>query len=119
LNHQAWVVAVAFSPDGNLAASAGLDGTVRVFETATTREVARVKKKALAIAFSSDSRQLISVAPGSNEKMAEATHTIVSFPALIDRACANVTRNLTKEEWKHYLPGEPYRATCPNLPPGQ
>jgi hypothetical protein len=30
------------------------------------------------------------------------------------RACAIVGRNLSREEWKLYLPaGTPYRATCP------
>ncbi len=31
---------------------------------------------------------------------------------LIDLACQRLTRNLTSAEWNHYLPGEPYRATC-------
>ncbi len=38
---------------------------------------------------------------------------------LIDLACSRLTRNLTKEEWKQYLPDEPYRKTCPNLPEGE
>jgi WD40 repeat protein len=36
------------------------------------------------------------------------------FPAL----CAHLTSNLSKEEWDQYLPGEPYRKTCPDLPVG-
>jgi hypothetical protein len=35
---------------------------------------------------------------------------------LIELACLRLTRNLTQEEWKQYLPGEPYRKTCPDLP---
>jgi hypothetical protein len=38
---------------------------------------------------------------------------------LIDLACSRLTRNLTKEEWKQYLPDEVYRKTCPNLPEGE
>jgi hypothetical protein len=35
------------------------------------------------------------------------------------RACAIVGRNLTREEWKLYLPpGTPYRATCSEWPTG-
>jgi WD40 repeat protein len=35
------------------------------------------------------------------------------------RACAIVGRNLSREEWKLYLPlGTPYRATCPKWPTG-
>jgi hypothetical protein len=33
------------------------------------------------------------------------------------RACAVAGRNLSREEWKLYLPpGTPYRATCPEWP---
>jgi hypothetical protein len=36
---------------------------------------------------------------------------------LIELACASLVRNLTQAEWGHYLPDQPYRQTCPNLPP--
>jgi WD40 repeat protein len=36
---------------------------------------------------------------------------------LIDLACDRLTRNLTQEEWRLYFGEEPYRVTCPNLPP--
>lgn len=36
-----------------------------------------------------------------------------------DVACRAAGRNLSHEEWRLYLPpGEPYRATCPQFPPG-
>ena len=35
---------------------------------------------------------------------------------LIAQACARLTRNLTRAEWRLYLGDEPYRATCPALP---
>ena len=35
---------------------------------------------------------------------------------LIGAACLRLDRNLTEAEWAQYLPGEPYRITCP-LPP--
>ena len=35
---------------------------------------------------------------------------------LIGEACSRLLRNLTPEEWEQYIPGEPYRKTCPNLP---
>jgi WD40 repeat protein/class 3 adenylate cyclase/energy-coupling factor transporter ATP-binding protein EcfA2 len=34
------------------------------------------------------------------------------------RACAIVGRNLNREEWKLYMPGKRYRATCPEWPLG-
>jgi WD40 repeat protein len=33
-------------------------------------------------------------------------------------ACATANRNLTEAEWQQYLSPEPYRRTCPSLPPG-
>jgi len=35
-----------------------------------------------------------------------------------DAACRLAGRNLTRDEWARYLPGQPYRATCPQNPPG-
>ena len=35
---------------------------------------------------------------------------------VIKQACSYLTRNLTDAEWEMYLPGEPYRKTCENLP---
>jgi WD40 repeat protein len=34
------------------------------------------------------------------------------------RACAMAGRNLSREQWRLYLPGAPYRATCPEWPTG-
>ena len=37
-----------------------------------------------------------------------------------ERACEAVGRNLTRAEWKRYLPeGEPYHVTCPQYPAGE
>ncbi len=40
----------------------------------------------------------------------------VFLEELVDIGCQKVRRNLSWEEWQRYLPGEPYRQTCPNLP---
>ena len=33
-------------------------------------------------------------------------------------ACTIAGRNLTRAEWRQYLPSRPYRSTCPQWPPG-
>ena len=38
--------------------------------------------------------------------------------ALLDRACELVGRNLTRSEWRLFLPGKPYSRTCPQWPTG-
>jgi WD40 repeat protein len=35
---------------------------------------------------------------------------------LIAEAGSRLTRNMTWQEWQQYLPDEPYRRTCSNLP---
>jgi len=37
---------------------------------------------------------------------------------LTELACSRLPRNLSHAEWEQYLPGEPYRKTCENLPEG-
>jgi WD40 repeat protein len=32
------------------------------------------------------------------------------------RACRIANRNFTRAEWRQYMEGKPYRATCPELP---
>jgi len=38
---------------------------------------------------------------------------------LVDLACRTAGRNLTQAEWRQLLPGDTYRATCPDWPPGE
>jgi WD40 repeat protein len=35
---------------------------------------------------------------------------------IITAACAGAIRNMTMDEWVAFMQGQPYRATCPNLP---
>lgn len=39
----------------------------------------------------------------------------VDFDSWVDHACRIANRNLTAQEWSHFLPDEPYRQTCNNL----
>jgi WD40 repeat protein len=68
-----------------------------------------------AVVFSPDGRW---VASGSGDR---STRAWLWRPEdWIAEACARLPRNLTLEEWQMYLPDEPYRPTCPNLPvPGE
>lgn len=67
------------------------------------------------ITFSKD-RKLLAVADATGTE--NNIITLVSLPQnkVTDEVCQRLTRNFTKEEWKHYLPGEGYRKTCSNLP---
>ena len=116
---QGWVTAVAFSPDGRYGASAGTKAVTRVFDVVAGHDAARLEQRSLDLVFSPDSRTLITVAGTVRRNLDEVSHVPFLTPDLIAAACATLTRNLTHEEWERYVTGEPYRATCPEVPPAQ
>ena len=118
LAHQDTVNAVAFSPDGRWVATGSDDKTARVFEAATGKERSRLElnRPVRALWLSRDGRQLLTVShAASGLDLVLASH-LLRPEDLTHEACSRLTRNLTSEEWKQYLGGEPYRQTCPNLP---
>ena len=129
MTHSVSVNHVDFSPDGSWAISVGCDTatksaytgevircdsrTVRVWETTTGREVARMRhgSDAVAVTFSPDERWVVS---GGLDGTARVW--LWRPEDLITEACAHLPRNLTLEEWRWHLGDETYRPTCPNLP---
>ena len=75
------------------------------------------------IVFTGQKGNINSVAFSPNGKSlatASADSTIWLWPTLetiAELACQKVRRNLTRDEWQRYFGNEPYRQTCPNLPP--
>ena len=123
LEHSDGVNAIAFSPDGKYLATASDDKTVRIRKITSGEKVAQTSGKKIshlahrndvnAVAFSQDENYLVTVSDDNIVRVQPWRS-----PDLVDRACNYLTRNLTEEEWNHYLGDEPYRKTCPNLQSG-
>ncbi len=70
--HRDWSRQVAFSPNGKTLASGSVDGTIRLWDTATAREIAVLAghlEETSAVAFSPDGRTLASLNQGLEMKL--------------------------------------------------
>jgi len=118
MSYEAMVSDIVFSPDGEyLVATAGTDGTARVWDIANGSDVALMAYEGTVngVAFSPDGEYL---ATASSDRTARVQPWRPE--GLADEACARLTRNLTKEEWQQSLSDTLYyRKTCPNLPEPQ
>jgi WD40 repeat protein/class 3 adenylate cyclase len=127
--HTGPVTGVAFDPAGSFLATTSLSGGIRLWDPATGHGygdglVASPRPGSLVSsldlppflglrnAFSPDGK-LLAVAGVETLPMLWD----VDPPVWRQRACAIAGRNLSREEWKLYLPaGTPYRATCSEWP---
>jgi WD40 repeat protein len=106
LAHNISVQTLTYSPDGTCLAGSSKDFVVRVWDLATGHEMHRYPHKTMvrAMTYTPDGKRLITCSEDHTIRVWE-----VSVEALIEQARNRLTRNLTKEEWCRYMPGEPYR----------
>ena len=70
--HTQWVMSIAFSPAGKLLASGSSDGTVRLWETNSGKELYQLKMHVNvggSVAFSPDGRQLVEASGNETVKV--------------------------------------------------
>jgi WD40 repeat protein len=120
--HTGLVCALAFSPDGRTLASGARDDerSIILWDVASQQPIGQPLAENVggvrSLAFSPDGQTLAS---GGWEGV-DVLLWEVGLEAWIDRACQVANRNLSLDEWNHYVGSDtPYRCTCPGLPPGE
>jgi WD40 repeat protein len=104
--------ALAYSPNGDLLASAGGDNTIRILDARTHRFLGGTlttrPSYIVAIAFSQDGRTIT---------VFDATGQLTTYPAdpglLTQVICERVGRSLSPADWKRLIPDTPYQNICP------
>jgi WD40 repeat protein len=115
---------MAFSPDGKaLAAGYGTvgGGGVVVWDVAARHRLAEaplpVEEDCVeSVAFSPDGKALAAGAGDSSGRGSSVVVWDMDFESWKRRAARIANRNFSRDEWRQYLPDEPYRPTFPELP---
>ena len=63
------------------------------------------------MAFTADGMSLVTTSADGTARV-----WALSREGMIRASCARLTSNFSKTDWRKYLPDEPYRAICPELP---
>lgn len=96
-----------FSPDGQFLVTR-YRGSAYLWHVGSGELVTKLPgDKPTAFAFSADSHTLAIADANANVRLWD-----LRLESWIDWACRDADRNLTPEEWRRYLPGVEYRATC-------
>lgn len=108
------ISAAVFSPDDRYVITTNDDKTARIFELATGEETSRLSlgHPILGLSFDPRSSYIVAASPAPNRPEID----IESFPLrdsdLANDVCSRLSRDLTTQERKQYLPNEPSGKVC-------
>src|SRR5213078_1482119 len=111
------IASIAFSGDGEVLSGGMENGVTRVWRVADGREIARVEIPGSAPGV--DLPKIIRTALCAHGELlltdtGALNHLWQLAPdLLIAQACSLLPNGLSEKEWREYVGGEAYRATCP------
>jgi len=120
--HKGPVVDMSFSPDGERFATLGSDGTLRLWDLVSRRELLTIRHRAGfgqddngSVSFSPDGRILATSSQWDPNLIMGTGITLwdVSSADWARQLCQIAGRGLTRAEWATYVPGRPYQQICP------
>ncbi|GGZ32370.1 hypothetical protein GCM10010365_61450 [Streptomyces poonensis] len=106
---------VTFSPDGRTIAAVGDDG-LQLFDVTTQRPLGptvTTRARLAGVAFNADGQRLVTINSHGRVDTWDPVLWSTVATEVTERLCSIASRNLTRSEWHQYLPGKPYRQTCP------
>jgi WD40 repeat protein len=116
ISEDAPVREVAIGPNQSWWAVGTEDGQVHIYESLTSHQWSQVDARGdyVSLAFGKLGRELVSAA--STVDTLWMRKTMLLKEDLIASACASLSRNLTIAEFQLFLPDQPRRRTCVDLP---
>ena len=116
--HQGPVNDVAFSPRARTLASASDDQTAIIWDLRTRlgEPLAGHDNVVSSVAYSPDGRTLASADSSGTILLSPALPAVSNPAPIYERLCTVARRNLTRAEWRDFIPGQSYRKICPDYP---
>ncbi|MEV7007744.1 AAA family ATPase [Streptosporangium sp. NPDC051022] len=114
--HSGGIAAVAFAPAGDTLTGVGRDGVAQVWDVATRRPIGAPSTHyndiASSVSLTPDGVTVAMDAYGGGIRLWNMENVISSTDPLAE-ICAVAGRSLTPQEWRRYIPGQPYQQICP------
>jgi hypothetical protein len=91
---------------------------VVLWDTATRTQLGQLSGDVQidSVAFSPDGKDLASADLDGTVALVPSLYWAGNFVRVQKILCAEVGANLTRAQWRQYVPNEPYRAICPVHP---
>jgi len=117
IGHEQAIVQATWNADESLILTAGGDDTTRVWDAKTGTVLAILAGHSEAVLDARWNADESRILTASGDGTARQWYARIAD--LIAAACQRTPRNMTPEEWRHFIGDAPYRSTCPNLPQAQ